>query len=228
VSALAPTSAEFDAPRGWAPPRRRTPVLGALALAHALVIWLLLLQPGVRDTSAAPAEVTVRLLGERKAPPQPALPREMPLLAPPIPTVARIDPPTIELAPPSAQAQPAPPQPTAAPVSLPTPDAAASAPPAPLPAPVPRTVAISQVQYLVPPAPEYPLASRRLRETGTVHLRVLVDAQGRPQQVVVQRESGHPRLDESARAAVEAARFKPYTENGRPQPFWVVVPIAFE
>ena len=228
MSALAHTSAELDTPRGWAPPRPRHRVLGALAVAHGLVIWLLVQQPGVHDANASPAEVTVRLLGERNAPPQPALPREMPLPPPPIPTVARIDPPTIELAPPSAVAQPAPPQPSAAPVSLPLPDAAASAPPAPLPAPIPRTVAISQVQYLVPPAPAYPLASRRLRETGTVHLRVLVDAQGRPQQVIVQRESGHPRLDESARAAVDAARFKPYTENGRPQPFWVVVPIAFE
>jgi periplasmic protein TonB len=228
VSALAPTSAELDAPRGWAPPRPRTRVLGALALAHAAVIWLLLQHPGVREASASTVEVTVRLLGERKAPPQPVLPPDMPLPAPPIPTVARIEPPTIELAPPSAQMQPAPPQAAAAPVSLPVPDTAASAPPAPPPAPIPRTVAITEVQYLVPPAPDYPLASRRLRETGTVQLRVLVDAQGRPQQVVVQRESGHPRLDQAARAAVDAARFKPYTENGRPQPFWVVVPIAFE
>ena len=32
----------------------------------------------------------------------------------------------------------------------------------------------------------------------------------------VNRSSGHPRLDEAAFAAVQKARFKPYTENGQP------------
>jgi protein TonB len=228
VSALAPTSADLDLPRAWPRKRPRTTVLAALAIAHALVIWLLLQQHGARPLLAAPAEVTVHLVGERPTPPDAAPPRELPLPMPTVPTVVQIEVPVIELTAPSPQPRPTPPPTAPTPVSLPATEAAASAPAPPLPAPLPRTVAITEVQYLVPPAPAYPLASRRLRETGTVHLRVLVDAQGRPQQVLLQRASGHSRLDDAAAAAVDAARFKPYTENGRPHAFWVVVPIAFE
>lgn len=226
MSALAPTPFDLDPPRAWPRKRPRTSVLAGLAIAHGLLIWVLLQQHGARQLSTMPSEISVRLVGERPAPPDPAPPREMPLQVPKLPTVVQIEAPPIELASPSPQPRPTPPQAAPAPVSLPVVDAAASA--APLPAPLPRTVAITEVQYLVPPAPDYPLASRRLRETGTVHLRVLVDAQGRPQQVLLQRGSGHPRLDDAATAAVHAARFKPYTENGRPHAFWVVVPIAFE
>jgi protein TonB len=75
---------------------------------------------------------------------------------------------------------------------------------------------------------EYPLASRRLREQGRVEVRLLVDAMGLPQQAQVVRTSGYQRLDEAALATVRATRFKPYTENGVPQSFWVVMPLVFE
>jgi len=74
----------------------------------------------------------------------------------------------------------------------------------------------------------YPVASRRLREAGQVQVKVLVDAQGLPRQLLLLRSSGFPRLDESALATVRATRFKPYTEDGVAQPFWVVMPLIFE
>ena len=71
-------------------------------------------------------------------------------------------------------------------------------------------------------------AKKYLQEQGRVDVRLLVDARGLPQQAQVARSSGHARLDEAALAAVRATRFKPYTENGMPQPFWVVMPLVFE
>jgi protein TonB len=59
-------------------------------------------------------------------------------------------------------------------------------------------------------------------------VRVLVGADGLPQQTQVLQSSGHDRLDEAALRTVRATRFKPYTENGVPQPFWVVMPLVFE
>jgi periplasmic protein TonB len=59
-------------------------------------------------------------------------------------------------------------------------------------------------------------------------VRVLVDARGQPQQLSVIRSSGYARLDEAALATVHLTRFRPYTENGTPLPFWVVMPLLFE
>lgn len=92
----------------------------------------------------------------------------------------------------------------------------------------PKTLAISAVSYLVPPELIYPQAARRAQEEGRVLLRVLVDAQGRPAQLAIARGSGYARLDEAALAAARLARFKPYSENGLPQAFWVQMPFVFE
>ena len=84
------------------------------------------------------------------------------------------------------------------------------APPAP-PAPAlqPRTVAITAVAYLTPPLLTYPATSKRLGESGQVHVRMLVDAEGQPRQMVLVKSSGYQRLDDAALATVRATRFKP-------------------
>ena len=84
------------------------------------------------------------------------------------------------------------------------------------------------VQYLKRPAPTYPAFSRRAGETGRVLVRVLVDEQGHPVKLALQQSSGFSRLDESATTAIRAARFKPYTEDGKPRPVWVLIPIEFD
>lgn len=91
-----------------------------------------------------------------------------------------------------------------------------------------RTVPATAVSYLEPPAPVYPLASRRLHEQGEVLLKVEIGTDGGARQVLVSRSSGSPRLDNAALTAVRAARFKPYTENGVPLVVWTTVPIQFE
>lgn len=86
---------------------------------------------------------------------------------------------------------------------------------------------ISSVEYLQPPQPEYPSMSRRMGEQGKVMLRILVNESGRAERIDVQRSSGFPRLDEAARIAAARALFKPYVEDGKATPVYVVVPIDF-
>jgi protein TonB len=86
---------------------------------------------------------------------------------------------------------------------------------------------LSDVSYLKPPVPRYPSESRRAREQGLVLLRVLIDESGHVCRVNVYRSSGHPRLDEAARDAVEHALFKPYFEGGVARAAFAVVPIEF-
>lgn len=67
-----------------------------------------------------------------------------------------------------------------------------------------------------------------MREMGRVELRALVNERGIAEQVEFVKRSGYDRLDQAARTAVLAARFKPYTENGVPQKFWSpIIPIEF-
>ena len=69
--------------------------------------------------------------------------------------------------------------------------------------------------------------SSRSRERGTVLLRVLVDALGRPAQIQVERSSGLRASRHAARDAVQKALFRPYEVNGVAQPAQVLIPIEF-
>ncbi len=102
----------------------------------------------------------------------------------------------------------------------------ASAPAAPAAPAGPRV--ISAVEYIRAPQPVYPSSSRRMGESGVVTLRVLVNEKGYAEQASVQKSSGSANLDEAGRAAVMRALFKPYIEDGKAQPVYVVVPINFQ
>jgi protein TonB len=86
---------------------------------------------------------------------------------------------------------------------------------------------MSEVAYLVQPAPHYPPESRRIREQGLVMLRVLIDESGHAKAVEIYKSSGHPRLDEAARAAVARAIFKPYVDGGIARSAAAIVPVEF-
>lgn len=79
-------------------------------------------------------------------------------------------------------------------------------------------------------APTYPRLSRRLREEGTVILRVQLDETGRVTLAEVTNSSGYKRLDEAALGAVKTWRCNPPRRNGQParaiamQPFNFVLP----
>jgi TonB family protein len=89
----------------------------------------------------------------------------------------------------------------------------------------PRTV--THVDYVRQPRPVYPADSRREGEQGRVELRVLVSVSGRADRVEIIKSSGFARLDDAARMAVTVAQFKPYAENGKPEPVFVTIPVVF-
>lgn len=223
---MPPTTLPSHAPDALPAAARRGLALGAVAL-HAAGAWALLQLEPVRQAVGSMAPIVVDWI----APPEPPAPAP-PLPPPPKPVVPKPRPKPVVVAEPAPEpARPSfvvPPAPPPEPAE-PAPVTVAAAPPAPPPPPpAPRTIAITAVEYLSPPVLHYPAGSRRAREQGQVHVRVLVDARGTPQQTVLIRSSGHPRLDEAALDTVRSTRFKPYTENGMPLPFWVVMPLVFE
>jgi len=75
----------------------------------------------------------------------------------------------------------------------------------------------------------FPSEALRQRMHGTVLLRVLVDAGGKPIEAVVERSSGYPLLDHSAREQVLTSwRFQPAQVHGQPVRAWARVPIGFD
>lgn len=72
------------------------------------------------------------------------------------------------------------------------------------------------------PPPSYPRRSVRSGEEGTVLLRLYLTDAGRVERVEVLESSGHDRLDEAARTALQTWRFSPRTVDG------LAVPGRFE
>ena len=90
------------------------------------------------------------------------------------------------------------------------------------------TPAMVNAAYLKNPKPEYPSSSLRRREEGTVLLRVRVAPDGRPLLVTIDRSSGFPALDRSAREVVaNAFRFVPARRGNQSVEGEVRVPIEF-
>ena len=71
--------------------------------------------------------------------------------------------------------------------------------------------------------PEYPVASRRLEEEGTVTLRFRVEANGQVSQSEGQSSSGFKRLDEAARSALSRCRFSPALAQGQATASWATI-----
>jgi periplasmic protein TonB len=87
---------------------------------------------------------------------------------------------------------------------------------------------MEEVEYVRAKPPVFPKESQRRREYGTAILRILVDADGRPAQIQVERSSGYERLDAAAIKAAESFLFRPYEVNGVRQASQVRIPIGFD
>jgi protein TonB len=99
------------------------------------------------------------------------------------------------------------------------PRVAPPAPPAPPPAPpaIASTRAIPNARNREVSADDYPSASQRAGEEGTVGIRVVIGTDGRVKDCQVAQSSGFSRLDErTCQIVLRRWRFKPATENGQP------------
>ena len=196
----------------------RRALIGGVVAAHLVGGWALLQLDVVRD---AVKDVVPVLMVDMIAPPEPPKPAPPPppaaqpkrVLPAPAPIIAAA--PTPTPAPPTFVAPepvPAPPQPVNVVPTPPAPPAPPALPPAP---PTPKLIPASALRYLKEPPQDYPLLSKRAKETGVVTLRITVDASGRLKDAVVVKSSGFDRLDQAALQGVRKAVFAPYLENGK-------------
>ena len=86
----------------------------------------------------------------------------------------------------------------------------------------------SDVAYLHNPKPAYPPIARRLGIEGTVMLRILVSAEGAPEQSRIIASSGTEALDAAALEAVQRWRFVAARDGRVAIAHWVDVPISFK
>jgi periplasmic protein TonB len=215
--------------------QQRRPLMGGLVLGLHLLLLVGLWQGLARDAMPRPkllipvhwvSPADARL--EKPAKPLPPLATVHPELT--APAVTMLDPPVLAVA-----TEPAP---TLVAAALPTPTPAV-APAEQAPAPVVQQVAppaapaikrlpASAVRWLKEPRMTVPLLSKRLRESGIVHVRVVVDVNGLPREVSLAKSSGFSRLDEQALQDIRTARFVPYAENGQPIEWEVIAPMSYE
>lgn len=210
---------------GLSPTQRRA-VVAAILAAHVAAVYGMLQVREVREAAHEVVPMFVDLIAPPAPPappvPPPPVPQPIQKKPPPAPVIAAAPSPA-----PAAFVVPAPPpEPVIESAPAPVAVQAPTAPPAP--PPPPKIIPASAVQYLEPPAPEYPRLSKRNAESGKVVVRVYIDVAGMPRNVQVSTSSGFARLDDAAVSAVQKARFRPYTENGQATAGWTNVPINFE
>jgi protein TonB len=203
----------------------RATAIAVVVALHAAVIGVLVVAqlrapPPPPETTLSVSFITETAESPAPTPPQPQTPTpprpEPRLMATATPTPSPMSAPPIEKVTPQQQA-PAPPAP-------PAPSSAPSANDAPTAVTPPNFTAA----YLNNPLPVYPMASRRKRAQGVARLRVHVNPDGAPDQVLLERTSGHPELDAAALDVVKKRwRFSPAKQGDRIVAAWVIVPLEF-
>lgn len=84
------------------------------------------------------------------------------------------------------------------------------------------------LQYALAPPPTYPREALMAGAEGTVVLKVLVDVDGTPLEVEIQRSSGNRRLDDAAkRQVLKKWKFRPAIRDGRAIQVYGLVPVNF-
>jgi periplasmic protein TonB len=170
--------------------------------------------PEPEEEPAAP--ITVSLLTERQEE------RPVPKLRPPEVVMPAVEVPPLNIQIPVD----APPPPIAVVVRSEPVAPPPASPPAPL-ADTSEPMMATAVEYLRPPVLVYPAAAKQARASGTVHVRAVVETDGRVREVRVDRSSGHAALDKAATESLRAALFKPYMQNGVARAAVVIVPMDF-
>lgn len=197
---------------------KRSSAISATLALHALAALAILAPPAFVAVEKAqePLVQPITLKREEPPPPPPPIlevlkpkPKAPIVRAPPKPEPVRADP--IVTAEPTTMSYP--------PVADPDPVAEPA---------TPVETAPSALGYKSMKAVPYPRIAATQRMEGTVILRVLVGADGVPQEIRIDKSSGHVVLDRAARDAVMKWRFEPGTRNGEPFAAYGLVPIAFK
>ena len=87
---------------------------------------------------------------------------------------------------------------------------------------------IARPLYSLNTPPLYPRKARRLGYEGMVMLKVLIDENGRVDDLKLLESSGYGILDRAALATVKRWRFEPGSEDGKKKKMWLKVPIRFQ
>ncbi len=198
--------------------QKRAMAFALVVIIHVLFFWVLSsgLGKAIVEFVAPPVETEIveELPDEEEPPPPPP-----PDYAPPPPFVP---PPELAIQAPQTTG------PTTAITATQERPVAAPPPPKPAPSTGVKTPPSTQGKGARITQPEYPPASRRAGEEGTVHLQVYVLENGRAGEIKVAKSSGFPKLDEAAVKEVQRAwRFVPGKEDGKPVAMWHIFAVTF-
>lgn len=189
------------------PQQRLFGIVFAVAMEGALVYALLVTLGYVEAPTLKPPITVVNVAPVPKGPEVPPPP---PQTFDPPPVVAPI-PPVVVL----TYAPPTPPTTISLPPALPVP----SVPQVVTPPTPPVTFTPARAIKASHTIPEYPFVSRRLREQGTLRLKLTVDEKGLVTEAMVVNSSGFQRLDEAAVKWVKAQwRYTPAMQGTKPVP----------
>ncbi len=222
---------------------RNTTIVFSVIALHVAVLWAM--QVGLLRR-VAEAVVPAEILVEIMAPLAPPAPESKPQSQPKVQVKAPTPKPAVPTPTPAVAPQPAP-APLAIAPSANTPAPSAAAPTAisqssdtststkttgeKIASTAPTTKSIDrsciEANYIHNPKPPYPRLSNKLRETGTVTLRISVGTDGIPEKINVQQSSGFERLDNAALEGVRSWRFMPCQVDGRPTATTFILPLPF-
>ena len=191
-----------------------------VVVLHVLVAYGIVTGLGKRMVTKMAEAVETKIIEEQKPPP----PKE---IAPPPPPPEMQAPPPPFIPPVEVNVQQPPPQQStiavssaAKPVSneLAKPATPSAAPPANNPNPV-RVAASADFSTCA--LPEWPKASLRNEETGTVTLSFLIGEDGRVADSKIVKSSNFRDLDKAAVTGISKCRFKPGMNDGKPEKAWM-------
>lgn len=188
-------------------PRRLTGLV-VVTLFHVAIGYALVTGLARKIVEVIKPPIETKIIEDVKPPPPDAPPPPPPKFAPPPP--AFIPPPEINIQVPLSAQQ----------------NTITSVTSAPQPVqPIQKQITVARVPPVIDAArscqqPEYPSASRRNEETGTVRLSFLIGLDGKVVESKVESSSGYSRLDEAARKALSRCQFTAGTVDGKPEQSW--------
>ena len=210
-----------DARREW-----HGPVLISVLAHIALIVGLILSVSGMPAAPPVPEIIAIDIVEPEPAAldaPEPAPPPSAPAPAPAAEPAPYVAPVTVDRDVPDASMPALPPLPSVDDSQV------LPAPPRLQPASAPR-LALMPVENSNPVSanrsseaapiglakPSYPRAARKLGQQGAVTVRATITRDGRASGCAIIESSGYPRLDQAAREAVLAARYRPARIGGIP------------